>query len=47
MAAEHLIERGFQEFAYYGLRSVAYSAVRQEAFDAPARGGRASAASRC
>jgi LacI family transcriptional regulator len=34
MAAEHLIERGFQEFAYFGLRSVAYSAVRQKAFDA-------------
>jgi LacI family transcriptional regulator len=34
MAAEHLIERGFQEFAYYGLRSVAYSAVREQAFNA-------------
>jgi LacI family transcriptional regulator len=34
MAAEHMIERGFQEFAFYGLRSVAYSAVRQKAFDA-------------
>jgi LacI family transcriptional regulator len=34
LAAEHLIERGFQEFAYYGLRSVAYSVVRQEGFEA-------------
>ena len=34
MAAEHLIERGFTAFAYYGLRNVAYSAVRQEAFEA-------------
>lgn len=34
LAADHLIERGFQQFAYYGLRSVAYSAVRQEGFDA-------------
>jgi LacI family transcriptional regulator len=33
LAAEHLIERGFQEFAFYGLRSVAYSAVRQDGFD--------------
>ncbi len=33
LAADHLIERGFQQFAYYGLRSVAYSAVRQEGFD--------------
>jgi LacI family transcriptional regulator len=34
LAAEHLIERGFREFAYFGLRSVAYSAVRQGAFNA-------------
>jgi LacI family transcriptional regulator len=34
LAAEHLIERGFQEFAYFGLRSVAYSATRQGAFNA-------------
>jgi LacI family transcriptional regulator len=34
LAAEHLIERGFREFAYFGLRSVAYSAARQGAFDA-------------
>ena len=33
MAADHLIERGFQEFAYYGLRSVAYSTVRRESFE--------------
>jgi LacI family transcriptional regulator len=33
LAADHLIERGFQQFAYFGLRSVAYSAVRQEGFD--------------
>ena len=36
LAAEHLIERGFREFAYFGLRDVAYSAVRQQAFDARA-----------
>ena len=34
LAAEHLIERGFREFAYFGLNDVAYSAVRQRAFDA-------------
>jgi LacI family transcriptional regulator len=34
MAAEHLIERGFQDFAFYGLRSVAYSQTRQEGFNA-------------
>jgi LacI family transcriptional regulator len=34
LAADHLIERGFQQFAYYGLRGVAYSAVRQEGFGA-------------
>jgi LacI family transcriptional regulator len=33
LAADHLVERGFQQFAYYGLRSVAYSAVRQQGFD--------------
>ncbi len=33
LAADHLIERGFQQFAYYGLRGVAYSAVRHEGFD--------------
>jgi LacI family transcriptional regulator len=33
MAATHLIERGFQEFAFYGLKSVAYSTVRQRAFE--------------
>jgi LacI family transcriptional regulator, galactose operon repressor len=33
LVADHLIERGFQQFAYYGLRSVAYSAVRQAGFD--------------
>jgi len=33
LVADHLIERGFQQFAYFGLRSVAYSAVRQEGFD--------------
>lgn len=32
VAAEHLIERGFREFAYYGLRDVAYSVVRCNAF---------------
>jgi LacI family transcriptional regulator len=34
LAAEHLIERGFREFAFFGLRDVAYSEVRQGAFDA-------------
>jgi LacI family transcriptional regulator len=34
LAAEHLIERGFREFAFFGLRDVAYSAVRQRAFEA-------------
>jgi LacI family transcriptional regulator len=34
LAAEHLIERGFREFAYFGLCDVAYSAVRQRAFEA-------------
>jgi LacI family transcriptional regulator len=34
LAAEHLIERGFREFAYFGLQDVAYSAVRQCAFEA-------------
>ena len=33
LAAEHLIERGFQQFAYYGLRNVAYSEVRRQAFE--------------
>src|SRR5262249_52604868 len=34
LAAGHLLERGFETFAYFGLRDVAYSAVRQNAFDA-------------
>jgi len=34
LAAEHLIERGFREFAFFGLRSVAYSTVRQSAYNA-------------
>jgi LacI family transcriptional regulator len=33
LAAEHLMERGFETFAYFGLQDVAYSAVRQNAFD--------------
>jgi LacI family transcriptional regulator len=33
LAAEHLIERGFREFAFFGLQDVAYSAVRQGAFE--------------
>jgi LacI family transcriptional regulator len=37
LAAEHLLERGFETFAYFGLRDVAYSAVRQNAFDARLR----------
>src|SRR5215475_9603727 len=32
LAAEHLMERGFDTFAYFGLRDVAYSAVRQDSF---------------
>lgn len=42
LAAEHLIERGFETFAYFGLRDVSYSAVRQHAFDGRLRdsGGR-------
>ena len=34
LAANHLVERGFQQFAYYGLRGVAYSSLRHEGFDA-------------
>ena len=34
LAAEHLIERGFREFAYYGLRNVAYSIARGSTFEA-------------
>jgi LacI family transcriptional regulator, galactose operon repressor len=34
LAADHLIERGFQEFAHYGLKSVAYSTIRRVAFEA-------------
>jgi LacI family transcriptional regulator len=34
LAAEHLIERGFREFAYYGLRNVAYSSARESTFEA-------------
>jgi len=34
LAAEHLIERGFREFAYYGLRNVAYSSARENTFEA-------------
>jgi len=33
-AAEHLIERGFRDFAYYGLRDVAYSLSRGAVFKA-------------
>ncbi len=33
LAADHLIERGFQQFAYFGLRRVAYSAVRHDGFE--------------
>jgi LacI family transcriptional regulator len=33
LAAEHLMERGFREFASFGLRNVAYSTVRQAAFN--------------
>jgi LacI family transcriptional regulator len=33
LAAEHLMERGFREFASFGLRNVAYSTIRQAAFN--------------
>jgi LacI family transcriptional regulator len=33
LAAEHLRERGFEHFAYLGLRDVMYSTVRQRAFE--------------
>jgi LacI family transcriptional regulator len=32
-AAEHLHERGFHHYAFYGLRNVEYSRLRQEAFN--------------
>lgn len=32
LAADHLIKRGFQDFAYYGLEKVAYSKLRHEGF---------------
>lgn len=32
LAAEHLIARGFQRFAFYGLKDVGYSVIRQRAF---------------
>src|SRR3954453_3963895 len=34
LAAEHLMERGFETFAYYGLQDVSYSAVRHYEFNA-------------
>jgi LacI family transcriptional regulator len=33
MAADHLIQRGFSNFAYYGLTRVGYSQLRQEGFE--------------
>jgi LacI family transcriptional regulator len=39
LAAEHLMERGFDTFAYYGLRDVAYSSVRQSAFESRIEAG--------
>lgn len=33
MAADHLIQRGFSNFAYYGLTKVGYSQLRQEGFE--------------
>lgn len=33
LAAEHLMERGFREFAFFGLNDVAYSSDRQQAFE--------------
>ena len=35
LAAEHLMERGFETFAYFGLRDVAYSLSRQEVRSTP------------
>lgn len=32
LAADHLINRGFQDFAYYGLKKVTYSKLRLEGF---------------
>lgn len=34
MAADHLIQRGFSNFAYYGLSHVGYSQMRQQGFEA-------------
>jgi LacI family transcriptional regulator len=45
LAAEHLMERGFREFAYYGLRHVAYSNARGAMFEARLRDGGFSCAS--
>lgn len=33
MAAEHLLERGFQSHAFYGIRDIEYSKQRREGFD--------------
>jgi LacI family transcriptional regulator len=33
MAADHLIQRGFSNFAYYGLTKIGYSQLRQEGFE--------------
>lgn len=33
MAADHLIQRGFSNFAYYGLTRIGYSQLRQEGFE--------------
>ena len=32
LAANHFLEKGFRAFAYYGLRTVAYSKLRQEGY---------------
>lgn len=33
MAAEHLLERGFQSYAFYGIREIEYSKQRRAGFD--------------
>lgn len=34
LAADHLLERGFQRYAFYGLKNVAYSRLRWKGFEA-------------
>jgi LacI family transcriptional regulator len=39
LAAEHLLERGFQNYAYYGMRDIAYSSQRFAGFAGRLQGG--------